>query len=275
MREGIFVEIAALELKAKELRRHIVSMLAEAGSGHPGGSLSAADLITALYYNEMNVNPEDPEWEGRDYFVMSKGHAAPALYGILAMKGYFPVDDLKTLRKLGSHLQGHPCRLKTPGVEVSTGSLGHGVSVAVGIAKGLKLDNKPNRVYTIVGDGESQEGQVWEAAMFAAHYKLDNLVLILDRNRLQIDGRPEDVMNPEPLPEKFKAFGFNVIEINGHDMAEILDAFAKAKECKGMPTAIIANTIKGKGVSFMEDQVGWHGSAPKAEEAAKALEELA
>lgn len=275
MREGIFVEIAALELKAKELRRHIVSMLAEAGSGHPGGSLSAADLITALYYNEMNVNPEDPEWEGRDYFVMSKGHAAPALYGILAMKGYFPVDDLKTLRKLGSHLQGHPCRLKTPGVEVSTGSLGHGVSVAVGIAKGLKLDNKPNRVYTIVGDGESQEGQVWEAAMFAAHYKLDNLVLILDRNRLQIDGRPEDVMNPEPLPEKFKAFGFNVIEINGHDMTEILDAFAKAKECKGMPTAIVANTIKGKGVSFMEDQVGWHGSAPKAEEAAKALEELA
>jgi transketolase len=269
------VEIANLEAKAKELRRHIVSMLAEAGSGHPGGSLSAADLVTALYYEEMQVKPEDPAWEGRDYFVMSKGHAAPALYGILAMKGYFPVEDLQTLRKLGSHLQGHPCRLKTPGVEVSTGSLGHGVSVAAGIAKGLKLDNKENRVYTIVGDGESQEGQVWEAAMFAAHYKLDNFVLILDRNRLQIDGRPENVMNPEPLPEKFKAFGFNVIEIDGHNMEEILAAFAKARECKGMPTAIVANTIKGKGVSFMEDQVGWHGAAPKAEEAAQALAELA
>ncbi|MGI5824546.1 MAG: transketolase [Bacillota bacterium] len=269
------MEIANLEAKAKELRRHIVSMLAEAGSGHPGGSLSAADLVTALYYEEMQVKPEDPAWEGRDYFVMSKGHAAPALYGILAMKGYFPVEDLQTLRKLGSHLQGHPCRLKTPGVEVSTGSLGHGVSVAAGIAKGLKLDNKENRVYTIVGDGESQEGQVWEAAMFAAHYKLDNFVLILDRNRLQIDGRPENVMNPEPLPEKFKAFGFNVIEIDGHNMEEILAAFAKARECKGMPTAIVANTIKGKGVSFMEDQVGWHGAAPKAEEAAQALAELA
>ena len=269
------METVNLEAKAKELRRHIISMLAAAGSGHPGGSLSAADLVTALYYNEMQVDPQNPQWDGRDYFVLSKGHAAPALYGILAMKGYFPVEDLQTLRKLGSHLQGHPCRLKTPGVEVSTGSLGHGVSVAAGIAKGLKLDNKPNRVYTIVGDGESQEGQVWEAAMFAAHYKLDNFVLILDRNRLQIDGRPQDVMNPEPLPEKFKAFGFNVIEIDGHNMEEILAAFAKARECKGMPTAIIANTIKGKGVSFMEDQVGWHGNAPKGDEVTKALAELA
>ena len=269
------MEIANLEAKAKELRRHIISMLAEAGSGHPGGSLSAADLVTALYYDEMNVDPKNPAWDGRDYFVLSKGHAAPALYGILAMKGYFPVEDLQTLRKQDSHLQGHPCRLKTPGVEVSTGSLGHGISVAAGIAKGIKLDGKENRVYTIVGDGESQEGQVWEAAMFAAHYKLDNLVVILDRNRLQIDGRPENVMNPEPLPEKFKAFGFNVIEIDGHNMAEILDAFAKARACKGQPTAIIANTIKGKGVSFMEDQVGWHGAAPKAEEAEKALAELA
>ena len=269
------MEIAMLEAKAKELRRHIISMLAEAGSGHPGGSLSAADIMAALYYDEMNVNPEDPKWEGRDYFVMSKGHAAPALYGILAMKGYFPVEDLAKLRKMGNHLQGHPCRLKTPGVEVSTGSLGHGVSVAAGIAKALQIDGKPNRVYTIVGDGESQEGQVWEAAMFAAHYKLDNLVLILDRNRLQIDGRPENVMNPEPLTEKFQAFGFNVIEIDGHNMEEILDAFKQAKACKGMPTAIVANTIKGKGVSFMEDQVGWHGSAPKAEEKEKALAELA
>lgn len=271
----VFVEIANLEAKAKELRRHIVGMLAEAGSGHPGGSLSAADVVTALYYDEMNVKPEDPKWEGRDYFVISKGHAAPALYGVLAMKGYFPVEDLQTLRKQGSHLQGHPCRLKTSGVEVSTGSLGHGVSVAAGIAKGLKLDGKPNRVYALVGDGESQEGQVWEAAMFAAHYQLDNLVLILDRNRLQIDGRPEEVMNPEPLPEKFAAFGFNVIEIDGHDMAAILDAFAKAKACNGKPTVIVANTIKGKGVSFMEDQVGWHGAAPKAEETEKALAELA
>lgn len=269
------MEIANLEAKAKELRRHIISMLAEAGSGHPGGSLSAADLVTALYYDEMNVDPKNPAWDGRDYFVLSKGHAAPALYGILAMKGYFPIEDLKTLRKQDSHLQGHPCRLKTPGVEVSTGSLGHGISVAAGIAKGIKLDGKENRVYTIIGDGESQEGQVWEAAMFAAHYKLDNLVVILDRNRLQIDGRPENVMNPEPLPEKFKAFGFNVIEIDGHNMAEILDAFAKARVCKGQPTAIVANTIKGKGVSFMEDQVGWHGAAPKAEEAEKALAELA
>lgn len=268
------MEIANLEAKAKELRRHIICMLAEAGSGHPGGSLSAADLMTALYYEEMKGNPQNPAWEERDYFVLSKGHAAPALYGVLAMKGYFPLEDLQTLRKLGSHLQGHPCRLKTPGVEASTGSLGQGISVAAGIAKGLKIDGKSNRVYTIVGDGECEEGQVWEAAMFAAHYQLDNLLVIVDRNRLQIDGRTSDVLNPEPLIDKFAAFGCAVQEIDGHSMAEILVAFDKARECKGKPSVIIANTIKGKGVSFMEDQAGWHGAAPNAEEAAQALAEL-
>jgi transketolase len=268
------VDVAALESKARELRRHIIGMLGEAGSGHPGGSLSAADIMTTLYFDEMEVDPANQDNPYRDYFVLSKGHAAPALYGVLAMRGFFEMDDLLTLRKLHSRLQGHPCSRKTPGVEVSTGSLGHGVSVAVGIAKSLKMDDMPNRVYALVGDGESQEGQVWEAAMFAAHYKLDNFVLILDHNRLQIDGRPEDVLSPEPLPEKFAAFGFNVIQIDGNNIQEIKDAFKAARAVKGKPTAIIADTIKGKGVSFMEDQVGWHGTAPKPEEVEKAFAEL-
>ena len=268
------MDVAGLEAKARELRRHIIGMLGEAGSGHPGGSLSAADIITTLYFDEMEIDPTNQDDPYRDYFVLSKGHAAPALYGALAMRGFFELDDLLTLRKLHSRLQGHPCSRKTPGVEVSTGSLGHGVSVAVGIAKSLKMDDMPNRVYALVGDGESQEGQVWEAAMFAAHYKLDNFVLILDRNRLQIDGRPEEVMSPEPLPEKFKAFRFHVIEIDGNNISEIKAALKEARETKGQPTAIIANTIKGKGVSFMEDRVGWHGTAPKPEEVAKAFEEL-
>ena len=269
------LDIASLEQKAKEMRRWIITMLAEAGSGHPGGSLSATDIIAALYFAEMKGNPAEPEWPERDYFVLSKGHAAPAQYAALALKGYFPLEELHNLRKIGHMLQGHPVCTKVPGVEVSTGSLGHGVSVAAGIAKGLQMDEKPNRVYALVGDGETQEGQVWEAAMFAAHYQLDNFVLILDRNRLQIDGNTTEVLSPEPLPEKFKAFGFHVIEIDGHDMQAILAALAEAKATKGQPTAIIANTIKGKGVSFMEDQAGWHGQAPNAEEADKALAELA
>ncbi len=269
------MDIANLEAKAKEMRREIIKMLAKAGSGHPGGSLSAADILTVLYYHEMNVKPEEPKWQDRDYFVLSKGHAAPALYAALAMKGYFPMEELAGLRKLGSMLQGHPVCTKVPGVEVSTGSLGHGVSVAAGIAKGMKLDGRQNRVYTLVGDGETQEGQVWEAAMFAAHYQLDNFVLMIDRNRLQIDGNTTDVMSPEPLTEKLAAFGFEVLEIDGHNIQEIIGALAKAREIKGKPTAIVADTIKGKGVSFMENVAGWHGQAPKPEEAAQALAELA
>lgn len=264
-----------LEGKAKEVRREIIKMLAEAGSGHPGGSLSCADIMTALYFEEMNIDTTDINMLDRDYFVMSKGHAAPALYATLAIRGYFPVEDLATLRKLGSPLQGHPVRGKVPGIEVSTGSLGQGVSVAVGIAKGLKLDKAQNRVFALLGDGETQEGQVWEAMMFAGHYKLDNFVAIIDRNRLQIDGATTDVLSPEPLDAKLEAFGFNVIVIDGHNMDEILAAFAEADNFMGKPTAIVANTIKGKGVSFMEDVAGWHGQAPKVEQKEQALAELA
>lgn len=260
---------------AKELRRQIVKMIAAAGSGHPGGSLSAADIMTALYFDVMNVRPEEPKWEGRDYFVLSKGHAAPALYGALALKGYFPVEDLATLRKLHSPLQGHPVSTKVAGVDVSTGSLGQGVSVAAGIAKALKMDGKENRVYTLLGDGECQEGQVWEALMFAAHYGLDNFTVIVDRNRLQIDGNVSDVMNTEPMVEKLSAFGFEVLEIDGHNMDAILTALKTAKTVEGKPVAIVANTVKGKGVSFMENQAGWHGNAPKPEELETALADLA
>ncbi len=267
-------QVADLEIKAKEVRRHIITMLKESGSGHPGGSLSCADILTALYFAEMKVDPANPNWEDRDYFVLSKGHAAPALYAVLAMKGYFPVEELATLRKLNSRLQGHPDRKKTPGVDCSTGSLGQGISAACGIAKGLKISGKPNRVYAIVGDGETQEGEVWEAAMFAAHYGLDNLIAFLDRNRLQIDGCTSDVLSPEPLDEKFRAFGWHVILIDGHDMAAILDALTEAKTVTGKPVMIIANTKKGKGVSFMEDIAGWHGVAPNCEQAAAALAEL-
>ncbi|HHW92872.1 MAG TPA: transketolase [Firmicutes bacterium] len=266
---------AMLEDKAKRIRRHIVSMLAEAGSGHPGGSLSIADIVTALYFQVMKVDPARPDWEERDRFVLSKGHACPVLYAALAERGIFPVEELKTLRKINSRLQGHPDMKKTPGVEMSTGSLGQGLAAANGMALAGKLDKKDYRVYVVLGDGEINEGMIWEAAMAAAHYGLDNLTAFLDFNGLQIDGSIREVMNSEPLPEKWAAFGWNVLTIDGHDFGEIIAAVEKAKETKGRPTMIVANTVKGKGVSFMENQVGWHGNAPSKEQAEQALAELA
>ena len=260
-----------LQEKARQIRIEIIKMIAKAGSGHPGGSLSATDILTALYYSKMNLGngPEDPD---RDRFVMSKGHAAPAQYAVLADKGYFPAEDLATLRQFGSHLQGHPDSAKCKGVDCSTGSLGQGTSVAVGMALALKTKKSPANVYVITGDGELQEGIVWEAFMSAAHFKLDNLTVIIDRNRLQIDGNVADVMNVENLKMKMEGFGFAVDVIDGHDFDEILPALDKKYD--GMPHAIIANTIKGKGVSFMEDKAGWHGTAPKPEEAEAAIKEL-
>ncbi|EGD51938.1 Transketolase domain-containing protein [Thermoanaerobacter ethanolicus JW 200] len=263
-----------LKQKAKEVRIDIINMLAEAGSGHPGGSLSCADILTLLYFDKMNVKPDNPKWEDRDRLVLSKGHAAPALYAVLAEKGFFPKEELKTLRKLGSILQGHPDMKSTPGLDMTTGSLGQGLSAANGMALAGKLDKKGYRVYVILGDGELQEGQIWEAAMTAAHYKLDNLTAILDFNGLQIDGPNREVKNIEPVNEKFKAFGWHVIEIDGHDFDQIDKAIEEAKATKGKPTLIIAHTIKGKGVSFMENQVGWHGSAPNEEQRQKAIQEL-
>ncbi len=259
---------------AAKIRVDIIKEVSSAGSGHPGGSLSAADIVTALYFHEMNIDPANPKMEGRDKFVLSKGHAGPVQYAALAERGYFPKEDLLTLRKLGSKLQGHPSLGKVPGIEMSTGSLGQGISVSVGMALANKLDKSEARVYTLLGDGELEEGLVWEAAMSAAHYKLDNLVAIVDWNGLQIDGKNEDVMNVAPITDKFAAFGWNVLSIDGHDFAEIFDAFSKARACKGRPTVIVAKTHKGKGVSFMEDQAGWHGKAPNAEETEKALAEL-
>lgn len=265
--------IKELEEKARTLRKHIIEMTAEAGSGHPGGSLSAADIVAVLYFYQMKHNPKNPEWPERDRFILSKGHAAPVLYAALAESGYFPVSELKSLRKTGSMLQGHPDRVKIPGVEVSTGSLGQGLSVAVGMALAGKLDKKKWRVYCMIGDGESQEGQIWEAAMSAAHYKLDNLTAILDRNKLQIDGHTKDIMSIEPIADKWKAFGWHVVCINGHDIKQIIKTL-NAKRPKGKPYMIIADTTKGKGVSFMEGNVDFHGKAPTKEEASKALEEL-
>ena len=265
-----------LELKkmANEVRKGIVTAVHSAKAGHPGGSLSAADIFTYLYFEEMNIDPADPGKADRDRFVLSKGHTAPGLYSALAHRGYFPVEDLKTLRKLGSYLQGHPCMQHIPGVDMSSGSLGQGISAATGMALGAKLDQSDVRVYTLLGDGEIQEGQVWEAAMFAGSRKLDNLVVIVDNNGLQIDGPIDEVNSPYPIGAKFEAFNFNVVEIDGHDFDQIADAFKQAKECKGKPTAIIMKTIKGKGVSFMENQVSWHGSAPNDEQCKQALEEL-
>ncbi len=267
--------VAELAEKARVIRRHIIAMLGEAGSGHPGGSLSAADIVTALYFREMRLDPSRPDWPERDRFVLSKGHAAPVLYAALAERGYFPVEELGTLRKLGSRLQGHPDMKKLPGVEMSTGSLGQGLAVANGMALAARLDGRDYRVYALLGDGELQEGQVWEAAMAAAHYALENLVAIVDYNGLQIDGPVSEVMAPEPVPDKWRAFGWHVLEIDGHDMRQILAAFAEARHTRGQPTAIIARTVKGKGVSFMENEVDWHGVAPKGEQIAQALEELA
>lgn len=260
---------------AQQMRRDIISMLAEAGSGHPGGSLSTVEIMTYLYFAEMRVDPQNPGWADRDRFVMSKGHAAPALYAALAERGFFPREELLTLRKLNSPLQGHPDMKKVPGLDMSTGSLGQGISAAVGMCLAGKLDKKDYRVFVVLGDGEIEEGQVWEAAMAAAHYKLDNLIAFLDHNGLQIDGPVTEVMSPEPVDEKFKAFGWHVERINGHSFAEIAAAVEAAKKVKDKPTMIIADTVKGKGVSFMENQVGWHGNAPSREQAEQALAELA
>ncbi|MBW4827703.1 MAG: transketolase [Clostridiaceae bacterium] len=259
---------------ANKLRIDIIKMLEESKSGHPGGSLSACEILTALYFKEMNIDPANPHWEDRDRFVLSKGHGAPVLYAALAEKGYFPKEELNNLRKIDSMLQGHPDMKGTPGVDMTTGSLGQGLAAANGMALAGKLDNKDYKVYALIGDGEAQEGIIWEAAMFAAHYKLDNLIVFLDHNGLQIDGKNEDIMNIEPVDEKFKAFGWHVISIDGHAFEEIFNAIDEAKKVEGKPTIIIAKTIKGKGVSYMEDQVGWHGKAPSKEEAEKAMEEL-
>lgn len=268
------MDTLALKKTANEIRKGIVTAVYNAKSGHPGGSLSAADIMTYLYFEEMNVDPKDPKKADRDRFVLSKGHIAPALYSTLAHRGYFPVEDLKTLRHVGSYLQGHPDMKHIPGVDMSSGSLGQGISAAVGMALSAKLDDASYRVYAMLGDGEIQEGQVWEAAMFAGARKLDNLVVIVDNNGLQIDGDIAEVCSPYPLADKFKAFNFNVVEIDAHDFDQIDAAFAKAKETKGMPTAIIAKSVKGKGVSFMENQASWHGSAPNDEQYEQAIADL-
>ena len=259
---------------ANEVRKGIVTAVHSAKSGHPGGSLSAADIYTYLYFEEMNIDPKDPKKADRDRFVLSKGHTAPGYYSTLAHRGFFPVEDLTTLRKVGSYLQGHPDMKHIPGVDMSSGSLGQGISAAVGMAISAKLSDDDYRVYTLLGDGEIQEGQVWEASMLAGHRKLDNLVVIVDNNNLQIDGKITDVNSPYPIDKKFEAFNFYVINIDGNDFDQIEAAFKEARETKGMPTAIIAKTIKGKGVSFMEDQAGWHGKAPNDEQYAQAMEEL-
>lgn len=263
-----------LQKKANEVRKGIITAVHGAKAGHPGGSLSAADIFTYLYFEEMNIDPKDPKKADRDRFVLSKGHTAPGLYSALANRGYFPVEDLPTLRHLGSYLQGHPCMQETPGVDMSSGSLGQGISAAVGMALAAKMDNKDYRVYTLLGDGEIQEGQVWEASMFAGHRKLDNLVVIVDNNGLQIDGKIDDVCSPYPIDKKFEAFNFHVINIDGNDFDQIDAAFKEARATKGMPTAIICKTVKGKGVSFMENSVDWHGKAPNDEEYAVAMADL-
>lgn len=264
-----------LQKMANEVRKGIINGTHAAESGHPGGSLSAAEVLTYLYFEEMNIDPADPGNPDRDRFVLSKGHAAPGLYSVLANRGYFPVEDLVTLRHLGSYLQGHPCMTSTPGIDMSSGSLGQGISAAVGMALSAKLRNKDYRVYTLLGDGELQEGQVWEASMFAGARKLDNLVVIVDNNGLQIDGKIEDVNSPYPIDKKFDAFNFHVINVtDGNDFDQLEAAFKEARETKGMPTAIIMKTVKGKGVSFMEGQAGWHGKAPNDEQYAMAMEEL-
>jgi transketolase len=265
---------AGLKEMARKLRRHVITMTATAGSGHPGGSLSAADIITALYFRVLRHNPENPQWSERDRFILSKGHAAPILYGALAEAGYFPVAELATLRRLDSRLQGHTDRNLTPGVEMSAGSLGLGLSFAIGVALAARLDSKPYRTYALLSDGECEEGQTWEAALAGAHFNLDNLTAIVDCNGIQLSGRTCDIMNLEPLVRKWQAFGWHVIDIDGHDFDQILTAFSKAEKTNGKPTVIIARTTKGKGVSFMENNVVFHGKAPTWEEAEKALREL-
>lgn len=268
--------MTTIELKrvANVLRQDIISMLVTSKSGHPGGSLSAAEIVTTLFFHEMRINPQDPRWADRDRFVLSKGHAAPVLYAALAEKGYFPKEELQGLRQIGHMLQGHPDMKKTPGVDMSTGSLGQGLSAANGMALAGKLDGKDYRVFALLGDGEIAEGQVWEAAMAATHYKLDNVTAVLDLNGLQIDGTTDSVMCSNPLTEKWRSFCWHVIEVDGHDVDALLAAFAEAKQVKGKPSIILAKTVKGKGVSFMEDQAGWHGNAPSIEQGEQALKEL-
>jgi len=262
-----------LQRKANEVRKGIVTAVHSAKAGHPGGSLSAADVFTYLYFEEMKVDPENPDWEERDRFVLSKGHTAPGLYAALAHRGFFPVEDLTTLRKLGSYLQGHPC-INIPGVDMSSGSLGQGISAAVGMALGAQLDGRDFRVYTLLGDGEIQEGQVWEAAMFAGFRKLDNLCVIVDNNNLQIDGPIDQVCSPYPIDSKFEAFNFHVLNVDAHDFDELRAAFREARATKGQPTCIVLHSIKGKGVSFMENNVDWHGKAPNEEEFERAMKDL-
>jgi len=268
------IDIKSMEERAKGIRRHVIRMLAKAGSGHPGSSLSTVDLLVTLFYNKLRHNPQQPAWPDRDRFVMSKGHGCPALYAVLAEMGYFGIDKLDTLRQFGSILQGHPCMKTTPGIEISGGSLGQGLSVGLGIALAAKLDKKDYRTYVMLGDGEIEEGQVWEAAMAASHYKADNLCAIIDQNGLQIDGFIHEIMSSYPIPDKWRGFGWHVIEINGHDYKAISSAYDEAEKIKGRPTVIVAKTIKGKGVSFMENQVDWHGKAPSKDEAERALAEL-
>ncbi|HHT9111167.1 MAG TPA: transketolase [Candidatus Brocadiaceae bacterium] len=268
------LDIKSLEDRSKVIRRHVIRMLVKAGSGHPGSSLSTVDLLVALFYSKLRHNPRQPAWPDRDRFVMSKGHACPALYAALAETGYFGIDKLDTLRQFGSMLQGHPCMKTTPGIEISGGSLGQGLSVGLGISLAAKLDNKDYRTYVMLGDGEIEEGQVWEAAMAASHYNADNLCAIIDQNGLQIDGFIHEVMSSHPIPDKWRGFGWHVIETNGHDFPAILAAYNEAEAVKGRPTVIVAKTVKGKGVSFMENQVDWHGKAPTKEEAERALAEL-
>lgn len=263
-----------LAAKACEIRKHVIRMVGAASSGHPGGSLSAADIVTVLYFNKMRIRPDDPTWSGRDRFVLSKGHAAPVLYAALAEAGYFPVDDLITLRRIDSYLQGHPDMNQTPGVDMSTGSLGQGLSAACGMAIAAKMDGADWRVYAVLGDGEIEEGQVWEAAMTAVHRKLDNLTIFVDWNGLQIDGPIREVKSVDHIGERFAAFGWHVIEIDGHDIPAIMAAIDEAQRTSGRPTAIVARTVKGKGVSFMENEAGWHGPAPKPEQVEAALAEL-
>ena len=263
-----------LQIMANEVRKNIVKSVHSAKAGHPGGSLSAADIFTYLYFEELNVNPENPKDPDRDRFVLSKGHCAPGLYSALALKGFFPVEDMITLRKLGSYLQGHPDMKGVPGVDMSTGSLGQGISAAAGMALAGKMDKKDYRVYAFLGDGEIEEGQVWEASMFAGFHKLDNLTIIVDNNNLQIDGAIDEVCSPYPIDKKFESFNWHTIVIDGNDFDQIRAALKEARETKGMPTAIIAKTVKGKGVSFMENQVGWHGKGPNDEECKNAIEEL-
>lgn len=268
------MEIKELENKAKEIRKSIIKQVYFAGSGHPGGSLSIADIMAVLYFDELRINEKEPKWEDRDRLILSKGHCSPALYASLAERGFFEKEELKTFRNIESNLQGHPDMNKVPGVDMTSGSLGQGLSVANGIAISGKMENKDYRVYCILGDGEIEEGQIWEAAMTSSKYKLDNLCVIIDNNNLQIDGKIADIINPYPIDEKFKSFGFYVLTIDGNNIEKILEGFKQAKLNKNKPTCIIAKTIKGKGVSYMEDQVDWHGKAPNEEQYNKAMEEL-